>query len=112
MEYYMPDIPHTDFFAIFLMGALVIIFGMGYAAFFTFVKLKLVKKYQMIFAYLSWSIQAACMYYLGVLLRVEPYTQKVLVGAMIGYLIFPHIVYFILEKVHNAYEHEPEINQI
>jgi len=112
MEYYMPDIPHTDFLAIFVLGALVILFGTGYAAFFTLVKLKLVKRYQMIFAYLSWAIQAYCMYYLGMLLKVEPYTQKVLIGAMVGYLIFPHIVYFILEKVHNEYEHKPEINQI
>ncbi|WP_281950738.1 hypothetical protein [Nitrosophilus kaiyonis] len=112
MEYYMPDIPYTDFLSIFVLAALVILFGTGYAGFFTLVKLKLVKRYQMIFAYISWSIQAVCMYYLGYLLKVEPYTQKVLVGAMIGYLIFPHIVYFILEQVHNRYEKETEINQI
>ncbi len=112
MEYYLQDIPHTDFLHIFVVSAMIIIFGMGYAAFFTVVKMKLLNRYFMIAAYLSWTIQAACMYYLGVLLRVEPYTQKVLIGAMVGYLIFPHIVYFVLDKVHRRLEHETEVNQI
>ncbi len=80
-----------------------------YAGFFTLVKLKLVKKFYMVFAYLSWLALVAAMYYLGQLLRVEPYTQKVLIGAMFGYLVFPHIVYFLLEKVHQRYEHS-EVN--
>jgi len=46
------------------------------------------------------------MFYLGELLRVEPYTQKVLIGAMVGYLIFPHVVYFLLERVHERFESE------
>ncbi len=105
MEYYMHDIPIQDFLPIFIVSAMVIFFGMAYAGFFTLVKLRLVKKWFMILAYLSWLALVACIYYLGVLLRVEPYTQKVLIGAMVGYLIFPHIVYFLLEKVHNRFEH-------
>lgn len=109
MEYYMPPIPYKDFLPIFVVSAMVIILGMMYAGFFTLVKLKLVKKFYMVFAYLSWLALVAAMYYLGQLLRVEPYTQKVLIGAMFGYLVFPHIVYFLLEKVHQRYEHS-EVN--
>lgn len=109
MEYYMPPIPYKDFLPIFVVSAMVIILGMMYAGFFTLVKLKLVKKFYMVFAYLSWLALVAAMYYLGQLLRVEPYTQKVLIGAMFGYLVFPHIVYFLLEKVHQRYEHN-EVN--
>ncbi len=110
MEYYIQDIPSNDFLPIFIVSAMVILFGMAYAGFFTVVKLKLVKRYFMVFAYLSWAILVGCIYYLGELLRVEPYTQKVLIGAMFGYLVFPHIVYFLLDKVHNRFEHES--NQI
>ena len=105
MEYYMQDIPAKDFLPIFVDSALVIIFGMAYAGFFTLVKLRLAKRYVMVFAYLSWLLLVGSIYYLGILLRVEPYTQKVLIGSMFGYLFFPHIVYFLLEKVHNRFEH-------
>ncbi len=110
MEYYIQDIPSSHFLPIFVVSALVILFGMAYAGFFTVVKLKLVKRYFMVFAYLSWLILVGCIYYLGELLKVEPYTQKVLIGAMFGYLVFPHVVYFLLEKVHNRFESES--NQI
>ena len=107
MEYYMPDIPSSDFLSIFVVSALIILFGMAYAGFFTMVKLKLLKRGFMIAAYGSWLVLVSLMFYLGELLRVEPYTQKVLIGAMVGYLIFPHIVYFLLERVHERFEHEP-----
>ncbi len=110
MEYYMHDIPNQDFLPIFVVSAAVIVFGMMYAGFFTLVKLRLVKRFFMIFAYLSWFALVGCMYYLGELLRVEPYTQKVLIGAMVGYLLFPHVVYFLLEKVHARFEHNKAIN--
>jgi len=106
MEYYMHDIPNHDFLPIFLISAAVIFLGMMYAGFFTLVKLRLVKRYVMLFAYLSWVGLVVSMYYLGELLRVEPYTQKVLIGAMVGYLLFPHIVYFLLERVHSRFEHQ------
>jgi len=104
MEYYMPPIPTDDFLPIFVISALIILFGMAYAGFFTFVKLKLLRKSFLIAAYGSWIVLVGLMYYLGELLRVEPYTEKVLIGAMVGYLIFPHIVYFLLERVHNRFE--------
>jgi len=106
MEYYMPDIPSSDFLAIFVVSALVILFGMAYAGFFTLVKLRVLRKAYMVAAYGSWMVLVSLMVYLGELLRVEPYTQKVLIGAMVGYLIFPHIVYFLLERVHQRFEHE------
>jgi len=106
MEYYMPEIPSEDFLSIFVVSALIIFFGMAYAGFFTLVKLRLLKRYFLIFAYGSWLVLAALMLYLGELLRVEPYTQKVLFGAMVGYLIFPHVVYFLLERVHERFERD------
>ncbi len=105
MEYYMQDIPSSDFLAIFVVSAFVIIFGMMYAGFFTIVKLKVIRPFFMTFAYASWLALVGCIYYLSILLKVEPYTMKVLIGAMVGYLFFPHIVYFLLEKVHNRYGH-------
>ncbi|WP_200763977.1 hypothetical protein [Nitrosophilus alvini] len=104
MEYFMQDIPPGDFLPIFVSSAFVIIFGMAYAGFFTFVKIKVLPKYYIYVAYLSWFMLAACMYYLGTLLRVEPYTEKVLMGAMVGYLIFPHAVFFILQRLHEEFE--------
>ena len=109
MEYYLQDIPSSDFLSIFVVSAMVILFGMAYAGFFTVVKLKLVRNYFMVLAYLSWIALVGCIYYLGELLRVEPYTQKVLIGAMFGYLVFPHIVYFLLEKVHKRFEKADQI---
>jgi len=105
MEYYMQDIPSSDFLSIFVVSALIIVFGMAYAGFFTLVKLKLIRSFYMILAYASWLVLVGLMYYLGELLRVEPYTQKVLIGAMFGYLVFPHVVYFLLDRVHSRYEH-------
>ncbi len=106
MEYYIQDIPYTDFLSIFVVSAMVILFGMAFAGFFTLVKLKLLRPAFMIAAYGSWLVLVGLMYWLGHLLKVEPYTQKVLIGAMVGYLIFPHVVYFLLERVHNRYENE------
>jgi len=106
MEFYIQDIPHQDFLAIFVVSALIILFGMAYAGFFTLVKLKLLKRPFIIAAYGSWLVLVGLMFYLGELLRVEPYTQKVLIGAMVGYLIFPHVVYFLLERVHERFESE------
>ena len=105
MEYYMPDIPSSDFLSIFVVSALVI-FLYGICRFlYTGEATNSQKRLYGSCLRIVALVLVGLMISLGELLRVEPYTQKVLIGAMVGYLIFPHVVYFLLEKVHQRFEH-------
>ena len=100
-----PEIPLDDFFYVFLSSALVILLGLGYVGIYTLVRISKLKKYWMPMAYVSWVAQTYCLYYLGVLLQVEQFTQNVLFGAMVGFFIIPHFIYFLMEKTHEVAEH-------
>lgn len=101
MEYLDPQ----SFLTIFVSAALVILFGAGYVSIFTLVKMGKIKEWLMSAGYLSWGIQTYCLYLLSVNVKSDPYTQKVLLAAMVGYLIIPHFIYFLVQRTHEACEH-------
>ena len=100
-----PEIPIDDFLSVFLSGAFVIIFGAAYVGVFTLVKMKKLKNYFMPLGYLFWALLTYCLYLLMNLIGSELFTQKVLVMAMVLYLIFPHFIYFLMERTHERHEH-------
>ncbi len=101
-----PEIALDDFLTVFLLGGFVIIFGAAYVGVFTLVKIKKLKNRFMAFAYVFWVLLAYCLYTLSALIGSEPFTKKVLMMAMIAYLLFPHFIYFLMDRTHEAYEHE------
>lgn len=100
-----PEIPLESFFPIFVTSALVIILGLCYVGTYTLVRIGKIQKPYMYLAYLFWVIQTYCLYSLGVLIKSEPFTQWVLFGAMVGFFLIPHFVYFLMVKTHEGVEH-------
>lgn len=101
MEY----LDKESFLGIFVSAAFVILFGAIYVGIFTVVKMEKIKKYYMAVAYLAWGVQAYSMLTLGILVKSEPFTQNVLLAAMVGYFFIPHIIYYLVHGVHEQYEH-------
>lgn len=95
----------SSFFTIFVAGALVILLGAGYVSVYSFVKIRYLPSWSMPAAYIFWVLQTYSLYVLSVHLKINPFTQKVLLAAMVGYLIIPHIIYFLVKRTHEAYEH-------
>ena len=100
-----PEIALDDFLPIFVSSALVLIFGGFYVGIYTAVKVKMLKKWMMPFAYLFWLLTCYCLYIMGSLMHVGDFTAKALVVAMIGYLLLPHAVYYMQDQVHQKNEH-------
>ena len=101
----MHYIDKESFLGIFVSAAFVILFGAIYVGIFTVVKMEKIKKYYMALAYVAWGIQAYSMLMLGILVKSEPFTQNVLFAAMVGYLLIPHIIYYLVHISHEQYEH-------
>ncbi len=99
------DIPVDDFLAIFVSSALVLVFGGFYVGIYTAVKVNLLKKWTMPFAYMFWMLTAYCLYLMGSLMMVGSFTAKSLVVAGIGLLLLPHAVYYMQHQVHEENEH-------
>ncbi|HID82916.1 MAG TPA: hypothetical protein EYH06_13170 [Chromatiales bacterium] len=95
----------SSFFTIFVTGALVILLGAAYVSVYSFVKIHYLPSWAMPAAYIFWILQTYSLYVLSVHLKINPFTQKVLLAAMVGYLIIPHIVYFLVKRTHEAVEH-------
>jgi len=100
-----PEIALNDFLPIFVSSSLVLVFGGLYVGIFTAVKVGLIKKWTMPFAYIFWIITSYCLYIMGSLMHVGEFTAKALVIAMIGYLLLPHAVYYMQDQVHEENEH-------
>jgi hypothetical protein len=100
-----PEIALDDFLPIFVSSTLVLVFGGFYVGIYTAVKVQLLKKWTMPFAYLFWLLTAYCLYIMGSLMHVGEFTAKALVVAMIGYLLLPHAVYCMQNQVHEENEH-------
>lgn len=100
----MPYLDSSSFLTIFVSAALVILFGTAYAGVFTMVKIDKLRSYLMPVAYSFWGLQTYSLWVLSVHIKSDPFTQKVLMAAMVGYLIFPHIVYFLVQRTHAACE--------
>ena len=100
-----PEIALDDFLSIFVSSALALVFGGFYVGIYTAVKVELLKKWTMPFAYLFWVLTAYCLYVMGSLMHVGEFTAKALMVAMIGYLLLPHAVYYMQHQVHEENEH-------
>jgi hypothetical protein len=100
-----PEIALDDFLPIFVSSALVLVFGGLYVGVYTAVKVKMIKGWMMILAYLFWGLTAFCLYTMGSLMNVDAFTAKALVIAMIGYLLLPHAVYYMQHQVHEQNDH-------
>lgn len=100
-----PEIPIDDFLMVFVLGALVIIFGAAYVGVFTFVKIKKLKNYFLGIAYGFWVALTYCLYTLGHMIGSQDFTMKVLMISMFAYLFFPHFIYFLMEQSHENHEH-------
>ena len=100
-----PEIALDDFLPIFVSSALVLVFGGFYVGIYTAVKVSMLKRWAMPFAYLFWLLTAYSLYIMGSLMHVGEFTAKALVIAMIGYLLLPHAVYYMQHQVHEENEH-------
>ncbi len=100
-----PEIALDAFLPIFVSSALVLVFGGFYVGIYTAVKVNILKKWAMPFAYLFWILTAYCLYTMGSLMHVGDFTAKALVIAAIGLLLLPHAVYYMQDRVHKENEH-------
>ncbi|MDD5157609.1 hypothetical protein [Sulfurimonas sp.] len=99
------DIIANDFLTIFISSSLVLVFGGFYVGIYTAVKVGLLKKWAMLFAYIFWILTDYCLYLMGSLMHVNDFTGKALVMAAIGLLLLPHAVYHMQNRVHEENEH-------
>jgi len=100
-----PEIPLDDFLLVFILGGLVVLLAAAYVGVFALVKIKKLKNHYMPLAYVFWVLLAYSFYLLSSLIGSDPFTQKVLFMALAAYLVFPHFIYFLIQKTHEAYEH-------
>lgn len=101
MEY----LDKESFLGIFISAAFVILFGAIYVGIFTLVKMQKLRAAYLSLAYLSWGVQAYSMLTLSALVKSEPFTQNVLLAAMVGYFLIPHFIYYLVKITHERYEH-------
>ena len=101
MEY----LDKESFLGIFVSAAFVILFGAIYVGIFTLVKMEKLRNAYLFLAYLAWGVQAYSMLTLARLVRSETFTQGILLAAMVGYLFIPHIIYYLVQRSHERYEH-------
>jgi len=99
------DIALDDFLPIFVSSALVLVFGGFYVGIYTAVKVKLLKQWTMLFAYMFWALTSYCLYLMGSLMHVGEFTAKALVVAAIGLFLLPFAVYYMQHQVHKENEH-------
>jgi len=100
----LPEIPIDKFLPIFLNSSAVLLFGLFYVAIYTLVKMGYLKKIYMPFAYFFWCLQTYCLYYVIDALGSDPFTVKVLMIAMFGYLLLPHLYYYLNQQSEERYE--------
>ena len=100
----LPEIPVDQFLPIFVSSSLVLLFGLFYVAIYTLVKMNLLKDRYIPFAYLFWALQTYCLYYVMDALGSDTFTIKVLMMAMFGYLVLPHLYYYLNQRSEERYE--------
>ncbi|RLA75237.1 MAG: hypothetical protein DRG11_01665 [Epsilonproteobacteria bacterium] len=100
----LPEIPLDMFLPIFLSSSAVLLFGLFYVAIYTLVKMGYLKSIYMPFAYIFWILQTYCLYFVAVSLGGDSFTVKVLMIAMVGYLILPHLYYYLNQRSEQRYE--------
>lgn len=106
VEHYIrrPEIALDDFLPIFLTSSFVLIFGLFYVGVYTLVKMGKLKSYYMPLGYTFWALQTYCLYSFSSMIQSEPFTQKALMVAMVGYLLLPHLYYYLTVHAEERYE--------
>ena len=100
----LPQIPIDQFLPIFLASSAVLLFGLFYVAIYTLVKMEYLNSKLLPIAYLFWILQTYCSYFVMNALGSDSFTIKILMIAMIGYLIVPHLYYYLNVKAEQRYE--------
>jgi len=99
-----PEIAPDQFLPIFISATLVLVFGVGYAAFITLGKMGFFPKKWIPFGYLFWILQKLSLYELAVLIHSNHYTTKVLLVTMVAYLFVPHLYFHLITESERRYE--------
>ena len=92
------------FYQYFYLLPLYFCLGFFYVAVYALVKMEVIKSVYMPAAYLFWVAQTYSMYSLSSLLSNDPFTTKVLILAMFGYLVVPHLYYHLNVQSEKRYE--------
>ncbi len=103
-----PEIAVGDFLPIFLSSTFVLLFGLFYVAIFTLVKMGYLGRLYMPLAYAFWVAQIYSTYFMTDRMHSEPFTQKVMMVTMVGYLILPHLFYYLYTGSIDKYEKSNE----
>jgi hypothetical protein len=106
-----PEIATGDFLGIFLSASFILLFGLFYVAIFTLVKMGYLSRLYMPLAYAFWALQIYSTYFMTTRMHSEPFTQKVMMIAMVGYLILPHLFYYLYNMSVDRYENSNEGGQ-
>ena len=102
--YVRPEIAPDQFLPIFIVSALVLVFGVGYAALITLSKMGFFSRKWMPLGYLFWALQTYCLYDLSVLIQSNHFTTKVLMVTMVAYLFIPHLYFYLISEADKRYE--------
>jgi len=100
----LPEIPVDQFLPIFLSSSAVLLFGLFYVGIYTLVKMDLLKSIYMPLAYVFWGLQTYCLYFVVSALGSDAFTVKILMLAMVGYLVLPHLWYHLNLRSEERYE--------
>jgi len=103
-----PEIALGDFLPIFISASLILLFGLFYVAIFTLVKMGYLRRLFMPLGYLFWLLQVYSTYIMTDKMHSQPFTQKVMIIAMVGYLLLPHLYYYLYSMSVNKYENQNE----
>ena len=99
-----PEIAVDQFLPIFVVSTLVLVFGVGYAAWITLSKMEYLPKKWISFGYIFWALQTYCLYELSILIQSNHFTTKVLMVTMVAYLFIPHLYYHLISESEKRYE--------
>ena len=103
-----PEIALDDFLPIFISSTFVLLFGLFYVAVYTLVKMGYLSRLYMPLAYIFWLTQIYSTYFMTSRMHSEPFTQKVMMVAMVAYLILPHLFYYLYTSSLDKYENTNE----
>jgi hypothetical protein len=103
-----PEIAFDQFLPILVESALVLVFGVGYAALITLSKMGFFSKKWMPLGYLFWALQTYCLYDLSVMIQSNDFTTKVLMVTMVAYLFIPHLYFYLITEADKRYEETEE----
>ena len=101
---HMPELAPADFLPIFVTSTLVIILGTVFVGLYTFAKMRKIAPWFQYVGYLAWFGCAYALYLLSTLVGSGDFTRKVLMLAMVAYLILPHFIYFLMQETHEQHD--------